>query len=118
MPLAGCKTSWELESRDTPVHVIVVAPAAAQAPQRVPLLVYVGDRKAVDGTLSFPQGTTRLETPTVHVRSGEPTVSVVLGGRTVATGTVTVKRITWIVITIAGDSATIASSDQDPTAAR
>ena len=43
---------------------------------------------------------------------------MVLGGRTVATGTVTVKRITWIVLTLAGDSATIASSDQDPTAAR
>lgn len=98
--------------------MILVAPAAAQAPQRFPLLVYVGDRKAVDGTVSFPQGTTRLEAPTAHVRSGEPTVSVVLGGRTVATGTVTVKRVTWVVITLAGDTATIASSDQDPTAAR
>jgi hypothetical protein len=114
----ACKTSWELENRDTPVHVLLVAPAAAQAPQRFPLLVYVGDRKAVDGTISFPQGTTRIEAPTTYVRSGEPTVSVVLGGRTVATSTVTVKRTTWVVITLTGDSATIASDDQDPTAAR
>lgn len=118
LPLAACKTSWELESRETPVHVTLVAPAAAQAPQRAHVLVYVGDRKAVDGPVAFPQGTTRLELPTVYVRSGSPTVSVILDGRAVASSNVTVKQTTFVVVTLTASGATIASADQDPTAAR
>lgn len=118
LPLAACKTSWELENRETPVNVVLLAPAAAQAPQRMSLLVYVGDRKAVDGTVTFPQGTTRVNAPTVYVRSGAPTVSVVLDGRAVASSAVNVQQPTFVVITLTGAGATIASDTQDPMGAR
>ena len=67
---------------------------------------------------AFAQGTTRLELPTVYVRSGSPTVSVILDGRAVASSNVAVKQTTFVVVTLTGAGATIASTDQDPTAAR
>lgn len=116
--LGACKTSWDLEDRETPVHVVLVAPAAATAEQRLPLVVYVGDRKAVDGTVLFPAGTTHVAAPTLPMRAGAKPVSVILSGRSVATSNVTVKGPTWIVVTVTGTGASIASDTQDPTAAR
>src|SRR5262245_26441837 len=60
---AGCKTSYDLEDRDTPVTVILAAPAAANADVTVPILVYVGDHKAVDRAVRFPRGTTNVAMP-------------------------------------------------------
>lgn len=116
--LCACKTSWDLEDRETPVHVLLVAPAAATAEQRLPLVVYVGDRKAVDGTVVFPAGTTRVAAPTLHLRAGTKPVSVILAGRSVANSNVTVKGPTWVVVTVTASGAAIASDTQDPTAAR
>jgi hypothetical protein len=115
----ACKTHYDFEDKETPVEVILVAPGAEKSDVTLPVLVYVGDHKAIDRTVRFPAGTTRISTPLLYLRAGEPTVSVVLQGRAVATERVRVRQPTWIVVTIESPAAaTIKSSGQDPTTAR
>lgn len=118
LALAGCKTHWNLEDRETPVTVVLEAPAAARGDVSLPVLVYVGDHKAVDRVVRFPAGTTRIATPTSYVRAGEQRVSVVLDGRAVASETVKVRLPTWVVVRIEGTAASISASDSDPSSAR
>ena len=116
--LAACKTHWNLEDRETPVVVVLEAPAAARGEVSIPVLVYVGDQKAVDRLVRFPAGTTRVATPTLYVRAGETRVSVVLDGRAVASDTVKVRLPTWILVRLDGGAASISASDADPSSAR
>jgi hypothetical protein len=118
--LAGpaCSHTYLLEDRETPVEVVVDAPGAAQGPIEVPVLVYVGEKKAVDERLRFGPDRTRFAAPLVHVKAGEPDVSVVLYGRGVASTKAKVRKPSWVLVTLRGESATIQVLDRDPTAAR
>jgi hypothetical protein len=111
---AGCKTTYDLEDRETPVQIVLEAPAAARGDVSVPVLVYVGDRKAVDRVVHFPAGKTTIETPMIYLRAGTPTVSVVLQGREVATQKVKVRQPTWILVRIENQTAQILVGGQDP----
>lgn len=118
VPLGGCGSTYTLPDRETPVEVWVEAPAAATAPFETHLLVYVGDRKAVDGAVRLAAGEVRRRVATLTMRGGKQDVSVVMGGRAVATENVKIEHRGWIVITIAGDGAKIASVDREPGSAR
>jgi len=118
VPLAGCGTTYTLPDRETPVEVWVEAPAAATAPVETNLLVYVGDRKAVDGPVRLAAGEVRRRVATLTMRGGKQDVSVVIGGRAVATENLKLEHRAWIVITLAGDGAKIASVDREPGTAR
>lgn len=115
---AACNTTYDVEDRETPVTVVLEAPAAARGEVSVPLLVYVGDQKAVDRVVRFAAGTTTIALPMVYLRAGTPTVSVVIGGRAVASSPVRVSQPTWVVVRIDGQTATIGTSNQDPRGVR
>ena len=112
--LAGCRHSYTIEDRDTPVQVLLEAPAAAQADVTIPVTVRVADRTAIDRTVRFPKGETRISAPLVYTRAGDQPVSVAVGGRTVATGTAKVHQYAWILVRIQGASATIEAFDTEP----
>ena len=118
VPLAGCGSTYTLPDRDTPVEVWVEAPAAKTAPFETNLLVYVGDRKAVDGVVRLAAGEVRRRVATLTMRGGKQDVSVVIGGRAVATESVKLAHRGWIVITLTGNDAKIASVDREPGSAR
>jgi len=114
----ACGSTYTLPDRDTPVEVWVIAPAAAAAPYETNLLVYVGDRKAVDGPVRFAAGQTRQRVTTLHMRGGTQEVSVVMGGRAVATDKVKIEHRGWVVITVSGGEARITSEDREPGTAK
>lgn len=117
-PLAGCGTSYTLPDRETPVEVWVEVPATTATPFATNLLVYVGDRKAVDGPVRLGAGEVRRRVATITMRGGKQDVSVVMDGRAVATANVKIEHRAWIVITVSGDGARIASVDREPGTAR
>ena len=113
--LASCSGHYVVEDRDTPVHVWLEAPAAMQADVATHLLIYVGDRKVMDGPIRFPAGQPRIELPTAYMPGGDKTVSVVVGGgRVAAQGTVKIRHATWILVTVRGASAEIGFSPKEP----
>ena len=116
--LGACGTTYSLPDRDTPVEVYVEAPAARTSPVDAALLVYVGDKKVVDGPIRLGAGETLRKIGSVYVRGGEQTVSVVLGGRAVATENVKIAHRAWIVIALSGGEAKISSVDREPGSAK
>ncbi len=111
---AGCGHTYTLSDRDTPVEVWVEAPAAATAPFETHLLVYVGDRKAIDGPVRFAAGQVRQRVATLYMRGGKQDVSVVMGGRAVATANVEIQFRAWIVVTVTGGEARVSAADREP----
>ena len=110
----ACGHTYTLAERDTPVEVWVEAPAAASAPFETHLLVYVGDRKAIDGPVRFASGQVRQRVSTLYMRGGKQDVSVVMGGRAVATASVAIQFRAWIVITVNGNEARVSAADREP----
>ena len=110
----ACGHTYTLPDRDTPVEVWVEAPAAASAPFTTNLLVYVGDRKAIDGPVRFAAGQVRQRVSTLYMRAGKQDVSVVVGGRAVATGSVDIQHRAWIVVTVSGNEARVSATDREP----
>lgn len=114
----ACGHTYTLPDRDTPVEVWVEAPAAASTPVTVNLLVYVGDRKAIDGPVQFAAGQVRQRVATLYMRGGKQDVSVVIGGRAVATDSVDIQHRAWIVVTVAGNEAKVSATDREPGTAK
>lgn len=114
LTLAACGSTYTLPDRDTPIEIWVSAPAAATAPFATNLLVYVGDRKAIDGPVRFSAGTTLQRVAWLNMRGNRQDVSVVMDGRAVATAQVKFEHRAWIVITVSGGGATIATADREP----
>jgi hypothetical protein len=113
--LAACKTSFEVEGRETPVHVWVQTPVAARGPQVLDLSIRVGDVVAVDGPVRFPAGSTRVAVPPLYLRAGERTVTVRgPGGRVLATASAEIQHATWILVTVQGGQASIGVYDEEP----
>jgi len=118
VPLSGCGSTYTLSERETPVEVWVATPAAQTSPFETTLLVYVGDRKAVDGVVRLAAGEVRRRVATLSMRGGKQEVSVVMGGRAVATQSVKLEHRAWIVITVTGNEAKIEAVDREPGTAR
>lgn len=97
----GCRTTWTVENRDTPVHVWLASPELARTGGTVRALVYVDDRKAVDGPVTFPQGVVNVKLAPLRMPAGSKRVSVVIdGGRLSAAAQVEVRGPTWIRATL------------------
>lgn len=113
--LAGCKTTYNLEDRDTPTQVVVEARGAGPSPS---VVVYVGDRKGFDGAVRLDGGPVSVAGPLLSLRAGDHEVSVLVNGRAAARATASVKHRTWVVVRLQGDSATVSVSDEAPGAPR
>jgi hypothetical protein len=111
----GCSTSFDVEGRETPVHVWIESPGPAAAPRTVDVAVVVADRTVVDGPVRFPAGSTRVAVPPVYLRAGEWPVTVrAPDGRVLARGAAGVAHATWILVTVQGGGATIRVFDREP----
>ncbi len=116
---AGCRHPYSLENRDTPVHVWLTAPEAAARGDTVEFLVYVGDKKAIEGPVRFPPGVPNVIIPAVYLRAGPHTVSVVVGrGRASARREIEVAGETWLRVTLAGNGVRVDRSSSEPPAPR
>jgi hypothetical protein len=116
--LPGCRHAYGIEERESPVHVWIDVPAARTADQTVELTVTVGGLAAARGTYLFPAGRPRQEMPPLYLRAGSHPVVVTRGGRVVASDTVPVGHVTWIVVTVDGAGASVARSRAEPGTAR
>jgi hypothetical protein len=112
---AGCGTTFEVEGRETPVHVWIEAPSARGGPFVADLNVRVGETVVVDGPVRFPAGTTRVAVPPVYLRAGRrPVVVRGPGGRVLAEASAEIQFATWILVTVQGGQASIRVSEQEP----
>jgi hypothetical protein len=112
--LPACRTRYGLEEREAPVYVWIDVPAARTADQRVELVVTVAGRQAANGTYLFTAARPRQEMPPLYLRAGNHPVVVTRGGVVVASETVAVGHVTWIVVTIDGAGAKVARSKGEP----
>lgn len=112
---ASCSRTWDVERRETPVHVWLTVPELAANGGQVNALIYVGPYKVVQGPVVFPKGGPTVNLPTLFIRSGERIVSgVVDRGRASATATVVIEDETWIQITVRGNTMSIRKADEQP----
>lgn len=111
--LPGCKTSYNLEDRDTPTQVVVETRGGAAAGAGVAVVVYVGDRKGFDGTVRLDGAGARESGPVMSLRAGDHEVSVLVNGRAAARLTAAVKHRSWILVRLQGDNATISVQEEE-----
>lgn len=117
--LGGCRTTWTVENRDTPVHVWLAAPELTQTGGTVRALVYVGAHKAIDGPVTFPRGVAYVKLAPLRMAAGSKRVSVVIdGGRLSTSAQVEVRGTTWIRATVLPQAVTIERSGAEFTAPR
>jgi hypothetical protein len=112
--LAGCRVRYGVEDREALVYVWIDVPAARAADQRVDLTVTVGGRPAAHGTYLFTPARPRQEMPAVYLPAGSHPVVVTLGGAVVASETVPIGHMTWLLVTVDGGGAKIARSRAEP----
>jgi hypothetical protein len=112
--LAACNVRYGVEEREVPVYVWIDVPAALTTDQRVDLTLTVGGRQVANGTYLFPAGRPRQEMPTVYLRTGNHPVVVTRGGTVVASETVPMGHVNWLVVTIDGAGARIARTGGEP----
>jgi hypothetical protein len=113
--LPACTHTFDVERRETPVHVWLTIPALAERGGQVDALIYVGPYKVVQGTVNFPQGVPTVDLPTLFVRPGPRPVSAVLDrGRASGRETVTIEGESWIQIVVRGSAVSIRASDEQP----
>ncbi len=111
--LAGCKTSYNLEDRDTPTQVVVETGGGGAAGGSAAVVVYVGDRKGFDGTVQTGGGPVRVAGPMLSLRAGDHEVSVLVNGRAAARMTAAVKHRSWIVVRLSGGAATVSVQEEE-----
>lgn len=112
--LGSCTTSYDVENRETPVHVWLTAPGLSQEGGTLDALIYVGAHKVVEGPVRFPAGVPTIMLPTVYLRSGETLVSAVIDrGRLAAREEVEIDGEGWVQITV-GQGITIRHDDSQP----
>jgi hypothetical protein len=114
LALAACERAYRLEDRETPVHVWLEAPAAAQGEVTTHVLLHVGDLKVLDGPVRFPAGQPRVELAPVYMPAGSRAVSVVVDGRTAGRDTAKLKHATWILVSMRGNGVAISVHDREP----
>ncbi len=113
--LAGCKTTYNLEDRDTPTQVVVQALGRSAAAGAGPsVVVYVADRKGFDGTVRLDGGPVSVLGPLLSLRAGDHEVSVLVNGRAAARATASVKHRSWVVVRLQGDAATVSVQGEAP----
>lgn len=118
--LAGCAHSYEVENRDTPVHVWLSAPDLGDAGGSLSARVEVGGQVLLDGPVTFRPGVPTVELPIARVRTGSVPVAVTLdGGRVSARQSVGIPNEAWIRVVVRGGAVSISSfRDQPPAVVR
>lgn len=112
---ASCSHTWDVERRETPVHVWLTAPELARAGGQLSALVYVGPYKVVQGPVQFAEGGPTVNLPTLFIRSGEREVSAVIDrGRASARTTVEIEDESWIQIIVTGNAVSIRKTEAQP----
>ncbi len=117
--LGSCAHSYELERRDTPLHVWLTAPEMAARGGQMQALIYVGPYKVVEGPVVFPQGVSTVRLPSLHVRTGSHRVSVVLrGGRPSLAQDIVLEREAWLHVVVRGAEASLQQLEKQPILSR
>lgn len=113
--LAACQTSYNVEDRETPVHVWITAPDMPPEGGTIDALVYVGPEKIVEGAVNFPAGTKTINFPAVRVRVGDTLVSAVVRRGTVAAReTFEIEGESWVQVLVRGGTVELRLNDQQP----
>jgi hypothetical protein len=111
----GCAHSYDVENRDTPVHVWISAPELAAAGGTLVLKVEVAGQVLADGPVAFPSGAPTVELPLARVRTGAVPVAVTVdGGRVRAQQSVGVPNESWIRVVVRGAAVSISSYREQP----
>jgi hypothetical protein len=112
---AGCAHSYDVENRDTPVHVWISAPELAATGGTLTVKVEVAGRVLADGPVAFPSGAPTVELPVARVRTGSVPVAVTVdGGRVRAQQSVGVPNESWIRVVVRGAAVSISSYREQP----
>ena len=113
--LPACRTTYNVEGRETPVHVWLTAPDMPASGGTIDALIYVGPQKVVEGPVHFPAGTKTINFPAVRVRMGETLVSAVVRRGTVAAReTFDVEGEGWVQVLVRGSTVELRFDDQQP----
>lgn len=113
--LVACHTTFNVEGRETPVHVWLTAPDMPPGGGTVDALIYVGPEKVVEGSVHFPAGTKTINFPLVRVRMGDTLVSAVVRRGTVAAReTFEVEGESWVQVLVRGGTVELRFDDQQP----
>ncbi len=113
--LTACNTTYNVEGRETPVHVWLTAPDMPAGGGTIDALIYVGPEKIAEGAVHFPAGTTTINFPPVRVRMGDTLVSAVVRRGTVAAReTFEVEGESWVQVLVRGGTVELRFDDQQP----
>lgn len=117
--LGGCRTTWSIESRDTPVHVWLTSTQLAACGGMIQARVTVGPHVAVDGPVRFLPGVPNVKLAPLRMAAGTKRVDVSIdGGRLKRCVSVGVSGATWIRITIGERSVQVEQSGREFTCPR
>ena len=111
----SCSTRFDVERRETPVHVWLGMPGLAAGGGQVGADIAVGPYRVVQDVVTFPRGVPTVELPTVYVREGAYVVAVRLREPGLAVQqAIEVEGETWVQITVAGRSVSISTQEEQP----
>jgi hypothetical protein len=112
---SACTTTYNVEGRETPIHVWLTAPDMPAEGGTIDALIYVGPEKVVEGPVHFPAGTKTINFPAVRVRMGETLVSAVVRRGTVAAREeFDVEGESWVQVLVRGGTVELRFDDQQP----
>jgi hypothetical protein len=115
LAVTACAHDYDVENRDTPVHVWLSAPDLGPEGGRVNALIYVGSEKAVEGPVRFPPGVAHVKLPTLFMTTGDKTVSAVIqGGALSATDEVEIEGESWVQVVVRRGSVEIVFREEEP----
>ena len=113
--VACANSTFDVENRQTPVHVWLTIPELAETGGTIGALVYVGAEKVVEGPIRYPRGIGSVRLPTVYVTAGQKRVSAVFrNGALSANTNINVQAETWVQITIRGRQVLIQQLNAPP----
>ncbi len=114
--LAGsCSKSFDVERRESPVHVWLSVPGLAAAGGHVTADIALGAYAVVRDVVTYPRGVPTVELPTVYVRDGAYPVAVRLREAGVAVQQVVdIEGETWVSIVVRGGSVSISANEYQP----
>jgi hypothetical protein len=112
---AGCSTRFDVERRETPVHIWLSIPGLATSGGQVDADIAMGPYRVVRDVVTFPRGVPTVELPTVYAREGAYVMAVRLARSGIAVQqTVEIEGESWIQIVVTGQSVEIDVDDNQP----
>jgi len=113
--LSGCAHDFEVERRETPLHVWFSAPSLPAGTRFVQADVRVGPYAVVSGPVEFPAGVATVRLPTLYLRSGTYGVVAAVGrGPARGSAQIGLRRESWVHIVLQGDEVRISQAEAEP----